>query len=66
MLLQHILIISNLNLLSHQRVFHNIGESLLLPTPSRISVTKRDIKKVYIYTCTVNNLMINMNKYFVF
>ena len=49
MLLQHILIISNLNLLSHQRVFHNIGESLRLPTPLRISVTKRDIKKLYIY-----------------
>ena len=41
-----------------------ITDPLLIPTPSRSSVSIRDIKNVYIYmNC---NLMINMNKYFVF
>ena len=40
-----------------------ITDPLLIPTPSRISVTIRDIKKIY--TLTVSNLMIPINKYFV-
>ena len=41
-----------------------ITDPLLIPTPSRILVTRRDIKKI-IYTRNVSNLMINMNTYFV-
>ena len=43
------------------RVKSTITDPLLIPTPSRISVTIRDIKKVK----TFSNLMINMNKYIV-
>ena len=37
-----------------------ITDPLQIPTPSRISVTIRDIKK---YTQHISNLMINMNTY---
>ena len=43
-----------------------ITDPLLIPTPSHISVTIIYIKIVYIYTLTISNLIIHMNKYFVF